>query len=53
MVHAWDTILVVVKMHDNANKEVGYLNPEAWVQGDRWTKHSDMAMQYSHCLKVC
>ncbi|EZA52552.1 hypothetical protein DMN91_005843 [Ooceraea biroi] len=51
MVHAWDTILVVIKVHDNENNDIRYLDPEAWVQGDRWTKHGDMAMQYSQCLR--
>ncbi|KAL6255246.1 hypothetical protein P5V15_013584 [Pogonomyrmex californicus] len=51
MVHAWDTIFVAIKVHDNVNNEVRYLDPDAWVQGDRWLKHGDMAMQYSQCLK--
>ncbi|XP_011696419.1 PREDICTED: vitamin K-dependent gamma-carboxylase [Wasmannia auropunctata] len=51
MVHAWDTVLVVIKVHDNANDEVRYLDPYAWVQSDRWLRHGDMAMQYSQCLK--
>ncbi|KMQ93598.1 vitamin k-dependent gamma-carboxylase [Lasius niger] len=51
MIHAWDTILVVIKVHDNANNKVRYLDPEAWVQGDRWVRHGDMAIQYSQCLK--
>lgn len=51
MIHAWDTILVVIKVHDNENNEIRYLDPEAWVQGDRWVRHGDMAIQYSQCLK--
>ncbi|EGI61953.1 PREDICTED: vitamin K-dependent gamma-carboxylase [Acromyrmex echinatior] len=51
MVHSWDTIHVVIKVHDNANDEVRYLDPVAWVQNDRWMKHGDMAIQYSQCLK--
>lgn len=51
MIHAWDTILVVIKVHDNENNEVRYLDPETWVQGDRWVRHGDMAIQYSQCLK--
>ncbi|XP_012228359.1 vitamin K-dependent gamma-carboxylase [Linepithema humile] len=51
MVHAWDTILIVIKVHDNANNEIRYLDPEAWVQSDRWVRHGDMAVQYSQCLK--
>ncbi|KAM0731318.1 Vitamin K-dependent gamma-carboxylase [Formica fusca] len=51
MIHAWDTMLVVIKVHDNVNNEVRYLDPEAWVQGNRWVRHGDMAIQYSQCLK--
>lgn len=52
MVHSWDTILVVVKVHDNDNNEDHFVDPQAWVQSDRWTKHGDMVIQYSSCLKV-
>lgn len=52
MIHTWDTILIVIKVHDNVNNEIRYLDPEAWVQGNRWAKHGDMAIQYSQCLKV-
>ncbi|XP_076618257.1 gamma-glutamyl carboxylase [Colletes latitarsis] len=51
MVHAWDTILVVIKVHDNVSNEDRYLDPKAWVQTDRWEKHGDMARQYAFCLK--
>ncbi|XP_025156701.1 vitamin K-dependent gamma-carboxylase isoform X2 [Harpegnathos saltator] len=51
MVHAWDTVLVVIKVHDNVNNKVRYLDPEAWVQSDRWVRHADMALQYSQCMK--
>ncbi|XP_018368720.1 PREDICTED: vitamin K-dependent gamma-carboxylase [Trachymyrmex cornetzi] len=51
MVHSWDTIHVVIKVHDNVNDEIRYLDPVAWVQNDRWMKHGDMAIQYSQCLK--
>ncbi|KYM96640.1 Vitamin K-dependent gamma-carboxylase [Cyphomyrmex costatus] len=51
MVHSWDTVHVVIKVHDNANNEVRYLDPVAWVQNDRWMKHGDMVIQYSQCLK--
>jgi len=52
MVHAWDTLLVVIKVHDNVNNEVRYLDPDTWVQSNRWLTHGDMALQYSQCLKV-
>ncbi|XP_032670283.1 vitamin K-dependent gamma-carboxylase isoform X2 [Odontomachus brunneus] len=51
MVHAWDTVLVVIKVHDNVNNKIRYLDPEAWVQSNRWVRHADMAMQYSQCMK--
>ncbi|KAK2580809.1 hypothetical protein KPH14_011543 [Odynerus spinipes] len=51
MVHTWDTILVVIRVHDNENNEDRYLDPDTWVQGDRWVKHGDMARQYAFCLK--
>lgn len=51
MVHAWDIILVVVKVHDNVNNEDRYLDPKAWVQTERWPKYGDMARQYAFCIK--
>ncbi|XP_034183188.2 gamma-glutamyl carboxylase [Osmia lignaria lignaria] len=51
MVHVWDTILVVIKVHDNVSNEDRYLDPKAWVQGDRWERHGDMARQYAFCLR--
>ncbi|XP_076231167.1 gamma-glutamyl carboxylase isoform X3 [Calliopsis andreniformis] len=51
MVHVWDTVLVVVKVHDNVSNEDRYLDSKAWVQTDRWEKHGDMAIQYATCLK--
>ncbi|XP_006616444.1 vitamin K-dependent gamma-carboxylase [Apis dorsata] len=51
MVHVWDTVLVVVKVHDNASNEDRYLDPTAWVQSNRWEKHGDMLVQYASCLK--
>ncbi|XP_076754527.1 gamma-glutamyl carboxylase isoform X2 [Xylocopa sonorina] len=51
MVHVWDTILVVIKVHDNVSNEDRYLDPKAWVQSNRWEKHGDMVRQYALCLK--
>ncbi|CAL7951877.1 unnamed protein product [Xylocopa violacea] len=51
MVHVWDTILVVIKVHDNVSNEDRYLDPKAWVQSNRWEKHGDMVRQYAFCLK--
>ncbi|KAF3429627.1 hypothetical protein E2986_13900 [Frieseomelitta varia] len=46
MVHVWDTVLVVIRIHDNVSNEDRYLDPTAWVQTNRWEKHGDMAVQY-------
>ncbi|OXU20747.1 hypothetical protein TSAR_007390 [Trichomalopsis sarcophagae] len=51
MVHAWDTVLVVVKVRDNESQRDYFLDPGAWVPNDRWAKHGDMARQYAHCIK--
>lgn len=51
MVHSWDTILVVVKVVDNKSGNEHFLDPQAWTQNDRWSKHSDMCLQYASCLK--
>lgn len=52
MVHVWDTVLVVIKIHDNVSNEDRYLDPKAWVQTNRWEKHGDMVIQYASCLRV-
>lgn len=52
MVHVWDTVLVVIRIHDNVSNEDRYLDPTAWVQTNRWEKHGDMAVQYASCLRV-
>lgn len=51
MVHAWDTILVVIKVVDNETGKEFYIDPEAFAQTDRWSKHADMCLQFAHCLK--
>ncbi|KAK9298714.1 hypothetical protein QLX08_008077 [Tetragonisca angustula] len=51
MVHVWDTVLVVIRIHDNVSNEDRYLDPTAWVQTNRWEKHGDMAVQYASCLR--
>jgi vitamin K-dependent gamma-carboxylase len=51
MVHSWDTNLVVVKVVDNNSGGEYFLDPEAWTQNERWTKHADMCVQYAQCLK--
>ncbi|XP_053596618.1 vitamin K-dependent gamma-carboxylase isoform X1 [Microplitis demolitor] len=51
MVHSWDTVLIVVRVHDNEKNEDHFVDPRAWVQNDKWSKHGDMAIQYAQCLK--
>lgn len=51
MVHSWDTILVVVKVVDNDSGKEHFIDSEAWVLNNRWTKHADMIVQYGQCLK--
>ncbi|OAD57753.1 Vitamin K-dependent gamma-carboxylase, partial [Eufriesea mexicana] len=51
MVHVWDTVLVVIKVHDNVSNEDRYLDPKAWVQSNRWEKHGDMVVQYVSCIR--
>lgn len=51
MVHSWDTIMIALRVVDNTSGKEHFLDPEAWVQTDRWAKHADMMVQYAHCLK--
>lgn len=51
MVHAWDTVLISVKVVDNTNGQVHFLEPYAFSETDRWTKHADMAIQFSRCIE--
>ena len=50
MVHSYDTILTTIKVVDNANGKVHYMDPYAFTEYDRWTKYADMAKQYAHCI---
>ncbi|XP_017469542.1 PREDICTED: vitamin K-dependent gamma-carboxylase [Rhagoletis zephyria] len=50
MVHTYDTVLTSVKLVDNNNGNVHYLDPYAFTEYDRWTKHADMAYQYAKCI---
>lgn len=52
MVHAWDTVLVSIRVHDNQSNLSHYLDPSAWTANDRWSKHGDMSHQYAKCLKT-
>lgn len=51
MVHAWDTILVVVKIVENDTGKEFYMEPSYLAQNDRWSKHADMCLQLANCLK--
>ncbi|XP_059218437.1 vitamin K-dependent gamma-carboxylase [Stomoxys calcitrans] len=51
MVHSYNNILTTIKVVDNSNNKTLYLNPYAFTEYDRWTKHADMAQQYAHCIK--
>lgn len=51
MVHAWDTILISIKVVDNNNQRYHFLEPYIFTETERWTKHADMAYQYAHCIR--
>lgn len=51
MIHSYDTILTSIKIVDNKNNNVHYLNPYAFTEYDRWTKYADMALQYAKCIE--
>lgn len=50
MVHAWDTVMIVVKIINSNNGEIKYLNPYAYTDNDRWTKHPDLVYQFAKCV---
>lgn len=50
MMYAWDTVLISIKVIDNSNQNEHYLDPNAFVESDRWSKHPDMAYQYAQCI---
>jgi vitamin K-dependent gamma-carboxylase len=52
MVHAWDTVLIVINVRDNESRKDYFLDPGAWAPNDRWAKHGDMVRQYALCIKV-
>ncbi|XP_054732657.1 vitamin K-dependent gamma-carboxylase [Anastrepha obliqua] len=52
MVHTYDTVLTSVRLVDNNNGNVHYLDPYAFTEYDRWTKHADMAYQYAKCIEA-
>ena len=51
MVHAWETVLVTIKVVENESQREHFLHPNVFALNDRWTKHPDMAYQYAHCLE--
>lgn len=50
MVHSWDTVLVSVKLKDNKSGKEMFLDPDAYLMNDRWSKHGDMVHQYVQCI---
>lgn len=50
--HAWDTVLIVVKIVENDTGKEYYIDPSALAQNDRWSKHADMCYQLARCLKL-
>uniref|UniRef100_A0A1B0CNL9 Vitamin K-dependent gamma-carboxylase n=1 Tax=Lutzomyia longipalpis TaxID=7200 RepID=A0A1B0CNL9_LUTLO len=50
MVHSWDTVLISIKVVDKKNNHTLYVEPYAFSETDRWTKHADMALQYAECV---
>nr|CAH0104986.1 unnamed protein product [Daphnia galeata] len=53
MVHAWETMHVVVTVKDKTTGRINYLDTEVFVRNDKWVGHADMASiyQYAHCVK--
>ncbi|XP_053663892.1 vitamin K-dependent gamma-carboxylase [Anopheles marshallii] len=52
MVHAWDTIMIGIRVVDRQNPDrVHYVEPFAFTDNDRWTKHADMAVQFARCIE--
>uniref|UniRef100_A0A182IV97 HTTM-like domain-containing protein n=1 Tax=Anopheles atroparvus TaxID=41427 RepID=A0A182IV97_ANOAO len=52
MVHAWDTIMIGIRVVDLQDPEsVHYVEPYAFTDNDRWTKHADMAVQFARCIE--
>uniref|UniRef100_A0A182M8H7 HTTM-like domain-containing protein n=1 Tax=Anopheles culicifacies TaxID=139723 RepID=A0A182M8H7_9DIPT len=52
MVHAWDTIMIGIRVVDRQDPaRVHYVEPFAFTDNDRWTKHADMAVQFARCIE--
>ncbi|KZS07639.1 Gamma-glutamyl carboxylase [Daphnia magna] len=51
MVHAWETMHVVVTVKDKTTGRLNYLDTEVFVRNDKWVGHADMVYQYAHCVK--
>ncbi|KFB48638.1 AGAP006363-PA-like protein [Anopheles sinensis] len=52
MVHAWDTVMIGIRVVDLQDPErVHYVEPYAFTDNDRWTKHADMAVQFARCIE--
>lgn len=51
MVHAWQTMHVVVSVKHKDTGHISYLDTDAFVENDKWVGHADMVYQYAHCIK--
>lgn len=51
MVHSWDPVMTSIKIVDNESQKVLYLDPKAFAESNRWSRHADMAKQYATCIK--
>lgn len=50
MVNSWQPILTSIRIVDNDNNTL-YLDPHAFTENSRWTRHADMAVQYAKCIQ--
>lgn len=51
MVNSWQPILTSIRIVDNVNEKTLYLDPHAFTENSRWTRHADMAKQYAECIQ--
>lgn len=51
MVNSWQPIMTTITVVDNKNNKTFYLDPDAFADNHRWTRHADMAKQYAECIQ--
>lgn len=51
MVNSWQPILTSIKIVDNSSNKTLYLEPTAFAENNRWSRHADMAKQYAECIQ--